>query len=138
MVYELGKAHGYQLDASHAKDFVAAAGIGLGAQVLEDLGRKLVGGLLGTLGGGLLRGLGGQATGSAMAFASTYALGQLARRYYAGGRNMSTDLLRQTYQGLLAEARSLRTRYAGDIEAKARTLDPAQLVGMVRGGPPGG
>jgi len=108
--------------------------VGLGSQLVEEFGRKLVGGLLGKLGGGLLGGLGSQATGSAMSFATTYALGQLARRYYAGGRTMSADLLRETYQSLLAEARTLRQRYAGEIEQKARTLDPSQLLGMVRSG----
>lgn len=69
-----------------------------------------------------------------MSFATTYALGQLARRYYAGGRAMSADLLRQTYQSLLGEAQSLRGRYAGEIEGRARTIDPAKLLALVRGG----
>jgi hypothetical protein len=68
-----------------------------------------------------------------MSFTTTYALGQLARRYYAGGRNMTTELLRETYQGLLAEAQGLRERYAGEIEQKARGIDPSRIGDLVRG-----
>jgi uncharacterized protein (DUF697 family) len=134
MVYEIGRAHGFALDRGHVKDFLATAGVGLSSQYVEEIGRKLVGGLLGRLGGGLLGGLGRQATGSAMSFATTYALGQLARRYYAGGRTMSADLLRETYRSLLGEAQQLRGRYAGEIEGRARTIDPARILGLVRGG----
>lgn len=133
MVYEVGKAHGYELDQGHIRDFIATAGVGLGAQYVEQIGRKLVGGLLGKLAGGLIGGLAGQAVSSGMSFATTYALGQLSRRYYAGGRNMTTELLRETYQGLLAEAQGLRGKYAGEIEAKARGIDPSRIGDLVRG-----
>jgi hypothetical protein len=135
MVYEIGRAHRYELDRSHLKDFLATAGIGLSSQYVEEIGRKLLGGILGKLGGGVLGGLGRQATGSAMSFATTYALGHLATRYYAGGRTMSADVLRDTFQSLLGQAQELRQRYAGDIEGRARTIDPSKLLGLVRSGP---
>ena len=68
-----------------------------------------------------------------MSFASTYALGQLAKRYYADGRVMNTALLRDTYQGLLEPARQLQTQYLPQIQQKAATLDAAQAMAMVRG-----
>jgi uncharacterized protein (DUF697 family)/tellurite resistance protein len=83
LVYRIGQAHGYQLDSGHIKDFLATVGVGLTSQYLEQAGRKLLGGLLGKMGGGLLRGLGNQAVSSGMSFASTYALGHVAKRYYA-------------------------------------------------------
>ncbi|HYQ82115.1 MAG TPA: DUF533 domain-containing protein, partial [Anaeromyxobacteraceae bacterium] len=88
MVYEVGKRHGYELDRGHVKDLLATLGVGLASQYVEQVGRKIVGGILGALGGGLLGGLGRQATSSAMAFATTWALGQVAKRYYAGGRTL--------------------------------------------------
>ncbi|MFO0582898.1 MAG: TerB family tellurite resistance protein [Anaeromyxobacter sp.] len=133
MVYEIGKAHGYELDQGHIRDFIATAGVGLGAQYVEQIGRKLVGGLLGKLAGGLVGGLAGQALESGVSFATTYALGQLARRYYAAGRNMTPELLRETYQGLLAEARELRGKLAGQIEDRARGIDPSRIGDLVRG-----
>lgn len=134
MVYGIGKAHGVTLDQGHIKEFIAAAGVGLTSQYLEQFGRKLLGGLLGKLAGKTIGKVGGAGTGMAFSFATTYALGQLAKRYYAGGRVMSTALLRETYQGLLAPARQMQTQYLPQIQQKAATLDAAQIMAMVRGG----
>ena len=133
MVYRVGQAHGVSLDQGHIKEFIAAAGVGLTSQYIEEFGRKLLGGLIGKAGGKLLGGLTSQATGMAFSFASTYALGHLAKRYYAGGRVMSTDLLRQTYQGLLSSGKTLQQQHLGDIHARASTLDAGEVMRMVRG-----
>lgn len=133
MVYRVGQAHGVSLDQGHIKEFIAAAGVGLTSQYIEEFGRKLLGGLIGKAGGKLLGGLTSQATGMAFSFASTYALGHLAKRYYAGGRVMSTDLLRQTYQGLLSSGKTLQQQHLGDIQARASTLDAGEVMRMVRG-----
>ena len=133
MVYRVGQAHGVSLDQGHIKEFIAAAGVGLTSQYIEEFGRKLLGGLIGKAGGKLLGGLTSQATGMAFSFASTYALGHLAKRYYAGGRVMSTDLLRQTYQGLLSSGKTLQQQHLGDIRARASTLDAGEVMRMVRG-----
>jgi uncharacterized protein (DUF697 family)/tellurite resistance protein len=133
MVYRVGQAHGVSLDQGHIKEFIAAAGVGLTSQYIEEFGRKLLGGLIGKAGGKLLGGLTSQATGMAFSFASTYALGHLAKRYYAGGRVMSTDLLRQTYQGLWGSGNTLQQQHVGDIQARASTLDAGEVMRMVRG-----
>ncbi len=133
MVYRVGVAQGVSLDQGHIKEFIAAAGVGLTSQYIEQLGRKLLGGLVGKAGGKMLGGLAGAATGMAFSFASTYALGHLAKRYYAGGRVMSTDLLRQTYQGLLGNGKALQQAHMGDIRNRASTLDAAEVMRMVRG-----
>jgi uncharacterized protein (DUF697 family)/tellurite resistance protein len=132
MVYGIGQAYGVQLDQGHVKEFVATVGVGLTSQYLEQFGRKLLGGLLGTLAGGLGRGLGSAATGMAMSFASTYALGQLARRYYAGGRQMNTALLQETYLTLLGTARQLQQQVLPQIEQRARSLDATRVLDLVR------
>ena len=133
MVYGIGQAHGVQLDQGHIREFIAAAGVGITAQYLEQFGRKLLGGLLGGVAGKLGRGLGGAATGMAMSFATTYALGQVARRYYAGGRVMSTELLRDSFQELLVPARQMQQQYLPQIREKAATLDAGAIMAMVRG-----
>ncbi|WP_396432653.1 DUF533 domain-containing protein [Limnohabitans sp.] len=132
MVYRVGQAHGVSLDQGHIKEFIAAAGVGLTSQYIEQFGRKLLGGLIGKAGGKLLGGLTGQATGMAFSFASTYALGHLAKRYYAGGRVMSTDLLRQTYQDLLGSGKNLQQQHMGEIQTRAATLNAAEVMRMVR------
>ena len=131
MVYRIGKAHGFELDRGHVKDFLATAGVGLTSQYLEQFGRKLVGGLLGKLAGGLGRSLGSAATGAGFSFASTYALGQVARRYYAGGRVLSAAMLQQAFADLLGEAKGLQSKYLPEIERRARTLDLAEVVKSV-------
>ena len=132
MVYGIGKAHGVTLDQGHIKEFIAAAGVGLTSQYLEQFGRKLLGGLLGKAAGKAFGKIGSAATGMAFSFATTYALGQVARRYYAGGRTMSTDLLRDTFQSLLGPAKQLQTQYLPQIQQKAETLDAGQVMALIR------
>jgi uncharacterized protein (DUF697 family)/tellurite resistance protein len=134
LVYRIGKAHGYELDQGHLKDFLATAGVGLTSQYLEQAGRKLLGGLLGAIGGGLLRGVGRQAVSSGMSFASTYALGHVAQRYYAGGRTLSTQMLRDAFQQVLGQAKGMQASYLPRMQEQARTLNPARIVELVRNG----
>ena len=133
LVYRIGKSYGYELDPGHAKEFLATVGVGLTSQYLEQAGRQLLGGLLRTLGGRALGGLGRQAASSAMSFASTWALGQVARRYYAGGRVLTQDALRQAFAGLLTEAKSLQQQYLPQIESRARSIDMQQVMAAIRG-----
>ncbi len=132
MVYAIGKAHGVELDQGHIREFIAAVGVGLTSQYLEQFGRKLLGGLLGKAAGRTLGDIGGAATGMAFSFATTYALGQVAKRYYAGGRVMSTELLKQTFQDLLGPAKQMQTQYLPQIRQKAATLDAGQIMQMIK------
>ena len=77
--------------------------------------------------------IGSATTGVAFSFATTYALGHIARDYYAGGRQMSTDLLRARFQQLLQAARQLQGRYLTQIEGQASNLDAGQIMAMVKG-----
>ena len=133
MVHAIGLAHGVELDRGHIKEFIAAAGVGMASQYVEQFGRKLLGGLLGKVAGKTIGGLGGAATGMAFSFATTYALGQVAKRYYAGGRVMSTAMLRESFQDMLGPAKQLQTEYLPQIRQKAATLDAGQIMSMVRG-----
>ncbi|RYG12523.1 MAG: GTPase [Burkholderiales bacterium] len=133
LVYRIGKDHGYELDRGHVKDFLATAGVGLTSQYLEQAGRKLLGGLLGKIGGGIARGIGNQAVSSGMSFASTYALGHVAKRYYAGGRQLSPQMLKDAYSSVVNEGRNLQLQYLPAIQDKARTLDAGKVLAMVRG-----
>ncbi len=132
MVYGIGQAYGVALDQSHIKEFIAAAGVGLTSQYLEQFGRKLLGGLLGKAAGKTFGKFGGAATGMAFSFATTYALGQVARRYYAGGRTMSTALLRDSFQSLLDPAKQMQAQYLPQIQQKAATLDAGKIMALLR------
>ena len=132
LVYRIGQAHGFELDRGHIKDLLATLGVGLTGQYLEGIGRKLLGGILGKAAGGMVGSIGRTATGAAFSFATTYALGQLAKRYYAGGRVMSPAVLKQTFTELTSQGRSMQQRYLPQIEQKASTIDMSQIMSMVR------
>ena len=134
LVYQIGQQYGYPLDKGHIRDFLATLGVGVTSQYLEQAGRKLLGSLLGKkLGKGMLGGLGRQAVSSGMSFASTYALGHVAREYYAGGRTLSTQMLKDAYQRVLGDGRALQSQYLPRIEAESRQLDAAKVMALVRG-----
>ena len=95
--------------------------------------RQIIGGIFRQVGGGLLGGLARQATGSAFSFASTYALGHVAKQYYASGRTLTTAQLKQLFASLLTDAKSLQTQYAGDIAQKSRTINPSQILPLCKG-----
>jgi len=133
MVYRIGKSYGYELDRGHIKDFLATAGIGMVSQYVEQIGVRLVGSLFGRRGlGGLLGAATKQAVSSGFSFATTYALGRLAVRYYSGGRTFSAQVLKDTYEGLLVEAKGLQQQHLPAIREKARTVNVAQVLQEVR------
>lgn len=132
LVYRIGNAHGYELDRGHVKDLLATVGVGPTGQYLEVIGRKLIGGRFGEsagrTGGGLARG----AAGIALSFATTHALGHVAKRYYAGGRTMNAPMLKDAFAALLGQAKSLQRQYQTPIEQQAHTVDVARIVQIVR------
>ena len=85
-----------------------------------------------SLAGGLLGGLAGQAAGSAFGFATTYALGQVAKRYYASGRTLDAAQLKEDFSSMLLDARSLEGRFSGDIREKSREVNVSELLPMVK------
>jgi len=132
LVYRVGKAHGFELDRGHITDFLATVGVGLTSQYVEQFGRKLVGGLLGKVLGRVGRTIGSEATGSAFSFATTYALGHVAKRYYADGRKLDAAALKASFAQLVDRARGLQDRYAPEIAERARTLDLKKLTAELR------
>jgi uncharacterized protein (DUF697 family) len=134
MVYGVGKSYGVSLDRGHIKEFIATIGVGMTSQVVENFARDLLGGLakkfLGKTAGKVVK----TATGAAMSFATTYALGQVAKQYYAGGRKLSSVDLRALFSREVERAKGLYTQHRPEIEQSARTLDAKQVLAMVRGG----
>jgi uncharacterized protein (DUF697 family)/tellurite resistance protein len=133
MVYGVGKAYGFSLDKGHIKELIATVGVGMTSQVVENFARDLLGGLakkyLGKTAGKVV----GVATGAAMSFATTYALGQVAKQYYAGGRKLSSVDLRALFGREVERAKGLYAQHKPQIEESARTLDPRKVLSMVRG-----
>ena len=131
LVYRIGQAHGYELDQGHVKELLAALGVGLTGQYLEQFGRKLLGGLLGSVLGGIGRTIGRQAASSGMAFATTWALGQLAKQYYGGGRTLDVAKLKAAFAPLVEQGQGLVQRYGGEIAERARSIDVSHLPALI-------
>lgn len=132
LVYRIGQAHGYELDQGHIKEFVATLGVGLAGQYLEQFGRKMLGGLLGSVLGGLGRSIGRQTASSGMAFATTWAIGQVAKQYYGGGRTLDAAKLKAAFAPLLEQGQTLVQRYGGEIAERARSIDLKDLPSLVK------
>jgi uncharacterized protein (DUF697 family) len=132
MVYRIGKTHGVSLDTGHIKEFLAAAGIGMTSQVVEGFARKFAKQLAQKFAGKTAAKIADQATGTAFSFASTYALGVMADKYYAGGRTMLPAQMREGFQSLLATAREKYTSLLPQIQERAKTLNTGKIVELLK------
>ena len=133
LVYRIGQAHGQQLDSKRVRDLAGTLGIGAASQVLESVVRGVLGGIGKGLLGGLLGGATGVVAGSAVSFASTYALGHAAERYYAQGRHLSAADLRALFARFQEEARALFPKVQDQIQAQSTSLNLQQLLTSLSG-----
>lgn len=133
MVYRIGKQYGHNLDKRSIGEFLAVLGLGATSQMLENVARKFLGGLGKQLAGGMGKTAAKWGAGPVISFASTYAIGQLAKTYYAGGRTLSTADLKARFAGLVEEGKGLYDRNRGNVEQQAATIKPTEILNMVRG-----
>lgn len=139
MVYRVGKAHGVALDRGHVKDLLATVGVGVTSQVVEGYARKAISGVLGSaakrlgLGavGSLVKGALKHGTGPALTFATTYALGQVAKQYYAGGRRFSAIDLKSLFERESTRAQSLYAQHAPAIQKQAGSLNLSSIRSLI-------
>lgn len=139
MVYRVGKAQGVTLDRGHIKDLLATVGVGVTSQVVEGYARKALSGLLGSatkrLGLGALGSIASGAVkhgaGPAITFATTYALGQVARQYYAGGRSLSSIDLGSLFERERTRARTLYEQHAPAVQKQAGSLNLSSVRSLL-------
>ncbi len=136
MVFRIAKSHGVELGTSNIKEFLATAGLGLGSQMVEGFARKLMRGVGKKLGGKLAGRAADQITGSAFSFASTYAIGHVAEKYYSGGRRLDASGLKALYTSLQGQAGELHKKYLPEIQNRAKTLDRSTILSMIGGSNP--
>jgi uncharacterized protein (DUF697 family) len=132
MVYEIGQRFGFKLDRGHAQELVAAAGLGMTSQVFEGYARKFLGKMVKQVAGKGIGGLASATAGAAVTFASTYALGMVAKTYYAGGRRLDAAAIRAEFQRQLERGNLLFNQYRPQVEQSAKTVDLSQLLSTVR------
>jgi uncharacterized protein (DUF697 family) len=139
MVYRVGKTHGITLDRGHIKDLLATVGVGVTSQVVEGYARKALSGLLGSaakkmgLGslGTIAKGAIKHGTGPVITFATTYALGQVAKQYYAGGRKFSSIDLKALFDRECTRAKTLYEQHAPAIQQQAGSLNLSSIRSLV-------
>ncbi len=129
LVADIGGAYGHRVDAGHARELLAAAGLGLSGQAIEGFTRGFLGRIAGRFAG---RGVGGvvdAAAGAAATFAATWAIGQVARSWYANERSLDADDVQARFARGLDEGREAFGRLQGEVAARARTLRLPDLAG---------
>ncbi|MBL9154154.1 MAG: hypothetical protein JNK37_16795 [Verrucomicrobiales bacterium] len=134
MVYRIGRRFGHELDRKSVAEFMAAIGIGLASQVVEGFARQFAKGLAKSVFGKKGGKIGDSAAGVAMSFATTYALGQLAQAYFAGGRNLSTEALKSRFSGLLERGKTLAVEHQPQIAEQFSKLRNADLGTLLKAG----
>jgi uncharacterized protein (DUF697 family) len=133
MVHGIGATYGYPLSASSIKEFIAAIGIGSAGQMVESYARKFLGKLAGKYLGSAAKTAVNWGTGPVLTFATTYAMGMVAKQYYAGGRTLSAVNLQTLFSKQFEQAKGLYAQYEPQVQAAASKADPRQLLTMLRG-----
>ena len=136
MVYRVGKKVGYSLDAGHVKEFIGVVGLGLTGQVVESFARDLFSDLAGKFLGKTAKKITKKATGPLMTFATTWALGAVAKQYYAGGRTLSAVDLRKLFSSEVNRGKQLFEQHRGQVESTSQNISPGDVMKLVRGGGP--
>ena len=107
MVHDIGQYWGHQLDMHAIKAFMGSVAGSTGMRIAVNNLARFVPGW-------------GSAFGAATSFATTFALGKVAERYFASGRQLDQDELKNLFEGARFEARQQFDTEEGRIEA-ART-----------------
>ena len=133
LVYEIGQRHGQRLNADQVKDLLETLGLGVAAQGVEGLVMGLFGGVARGLLGGLAGGAARVATGAAITFSATYALGHVADQYYAQGRRLSRNDLLALFDRFKEDAKTVYPKVRSQIETRAGSLNLQSLLAGLRG-----
>ena len=68
----------------------------------------------------------------AVTFGSTYALGHVAKQYYAQGRSLSAADLKQLFARFQEEAKTLFPKLQQQVQAQAKSLNLESLLSSLR------
>jgi len=132
MVYQIGRHYGCPLDLAHTKEFLATLGVGITSHMVDGYLSKIVGSVTRRFAGRFVGALAAQATESAISFATTYAIGQVAKKYYESGRRLSTDQLRDVFATMLNQGRSMQSQYASQISQRAGSMRVTDFLPLLR------
>lgn len=109
MVRDIGQYYGHKTDKSAAKSLLGALGLGTGARVAISNLCKFVPAW-------------GSAVGATAAFASTWALGRIADKYFAAGAKEDPAKLREEFKKVELEGKSVYEKNKALVEKKRQTV----------------
>jgi uncharacterized protein (DUF697 family)/tellurite resistance protein len=132
LVYAIGKRYGHELSLSSAKEFLATIGVGMTSQVVESYLTNLVRGASKRFAGKFVGSMLSQVTQSAVAFATTYAIGHAANKYYSSGRTISMDQVKDVFGQMLNQGRTMSSQYSSQIVQQASKLKTGDLLSLVK------
>lgn len=132
LVHSVGQQYGYALDKGHVRELLAVMGVGMTSQVMESYARKFFGKAVKKTLGKKMGKVAKKATGPLLAFATTFAIGQVAKRYYASGRTLSNVNLKSIYQENVTKGQQLYSQYSGQVAESARSTNLNNLMSMIR------
>lgn len=135
MVYRIAKQSGIEPDRRTVAELLATVGLGLASQVFEGFARKMSRQLGKKIAGKWGGKIADAAAGSATSFASTYALGHLARAYYAGGRSMDTSALKARFASLFESGKEIASQHMPQITAQSQSLAKVDLSTLMKAVP---
>ena len=114
LVRDIGQYWGHKLDKAAAKALLGGLGLGTGARIAVANLAKLVP-------------VWGSAFGATTAFATTWALGKIANRYFESGQKVEVDELRKDMKAMEKEGKEAYGQQKAAIEAK-RAAASAKLT----------
>jgi uncharacterized protein (DUF697 family)/uncharacterized tellurite resistance protein B-like protein len=116
LVRDIGQRWGHKIDKQAATSLLGGLGLGTGARIAVSNLAKLVP-------------VWGSAVGATGSFASTWALGQIADKYFAGGMKTDTATMKSDFKFAQEEG---RTAYATnkDLVDSKRTLNETALQSL--------
>jgi uncharacterized protein (DUF697 family) len=130
LVYRIGRAYGFEPNRAQARELLVAMGAGLVAQYLEHIARRLMAGRRSKSADDGAKAAARE--GALLAFAKTYAVGEVARRHYASAGGPVPRSLVEEYVEALARGQELFDGCIEQVEAHLREVEGPRLLQFVR------
>lgn len=111
MFHDIGRTYGFTTSKEQVKNLIGGVGVGTGARIAVVSVAKFIPGW-------------GSLVGAVTSFASTYALGKVAKRYYDDGGRADVEELRDLFSSAEREGRAVYHRDREEIERKSMEARP--------------
>ena len=112
LIRDIGQYWGHTVDRQAARTLLAGLGLGTGARIAVSNLAKLVP-------------VWGSAFGATTAFATTWALGKIANRYFEGGREIHVGELRKEMKVMEKAGKDEYARHKDAVEARKKASEAA-------------